>query len=60
MRIGNPKYKEIDQQLVVYFDTRADDSLPISHKLLRRQSKRIADSLGIVSFKGSKDTFIGS
>ena len=44
MRIGNPKYKEIEQQLVVCYDTRADDNLPISRKLLRKQSKRIANS----------------
>ena len=53
-RIGNPKYKEFNWQLLLYFDSGANDNLPISCKLLRKQSKSIANSLEIDSYKGSK------
>ena len=47
-------HQQVEQELLVWFDTRASDNLTISRKLLRKQAARIAHSNGILSFKGSK------
>ena len=54
IRLSLPMFAEVDDQLLHYFDERALGNLPISRKLLQKQSNRIAETLGIEKFKGSK------
>ena len=54
IRLGKSAFPAIDEQLLNYFDGRANDNLSISRKLLRKQSVRIAQTMGMETFKGSK------
>ena len=53
-RSGVPMYAQLENALLEYFDTRANDNLSISRKLLGKQAKRIAERHGLQNFKASK------
>ena len=54
IRVMAPLNSQVENALLVYFDNRCDENLPISRKLLMKQSVKIARELEFRDFKGSK------